>query len=148
MTISVNAVTHIILVPQSYLTLVSAGLYELNTDIFRKDLRTWEASTEGRTELRTHDHNTEYTVAGVTYARKIEIINGYKVEFEDIGSLYAIRLSGSNNNIFDLASGVLVPTNVVVIPGNAAGLQTVVSGSGVTNQDKLDIAQQVWSHIQ
>ena len=77
MTITVNPVTHIINVPQSDLTLISGTLYELDTNWFRLQLKYWEASEEGRTEDRTHDHNTQYTVAGVTYARKVEIFNGY-----------------------------------------------------------------------
>ena len=117
--------------------LITGVLYELNTDQFRKDLRAWEASEDGRTEPRTHDHNAEYTVVGVTYARKVEIINGYRVQFEDTGNLYAVRFSGSNNNIFDLQAGVLIATNVMPISGNSAGLQTVSSGSGLS-QDEHD----------
>lgn len=140
MPLIISPVTRIILIPQSYLTHVSGTLFKLDTDQYRKDLRSWEESEEGRTETRTHDHNSEYTAAGVTYARKVELINNFRNQFEDTGSLYSVILEGSNNNVFDVQAGVLIPSNVLIISGNSAGLQTVVSGSGVTEQDKIDIA--------
>lgn len=127
--ISVDWPNKLISVPQSYLTLVGGTLYDLDTDAFRLDLRSLEDSDEGMPWPRTHRHNTEVTVAGVTFARTIEIINGYQVEFED--GQYTVRLVGSNNNIFDVEGGVLVQNQVQVIPGNSAGL-IVTSSGGVT----------------
>jgi hypothetical protein len=98
-------------------------------------LSIWAATEQGRTEPFPYSHNTEYTVVGVTYARKVEILSPYSVRFEDTGTLYSVVLDGSNNNIFDQVNGIFVPTNVIPIPKNAAGLQTVYSGSG------LDAAQ-------
>jgi len=93
-------------------------------------------------------HNTEVTVAGVTYARSIEFINSYSIQFENTASAYTVRIIGSNNNIFDVENGILVPTPLVtVISTNSAGLQTVVSGSGVTQQDKDDIENQIFTRI-
>lgn len=129
MPISVDWPNKLISVPQSYLTLVGGTLYDLDTDAFRLDLRSLEDSDEGMPWPRTHRHNTEVTVAGVTFARTIEIINGYQVEFED--GQYTVRLVGSNNNIFDVEGGVLVQNQVQVIPGNSAGL-IVTSSGGVT----------------
>jgi len=147
--------TKIIHVLQSDLTSVSGTLYELDTDWFRLQLKSFEDNEEGMAHLRTHRHNTEYTIAGVTYARSIEIINGYSVEFENVGSIYSVRLSGSNNNIFDIQNGILVQNNVQVIPGNSAGLQIVSVGSGLSieehNQlmsrpDESVIANEVWEY--
>ena len=147
--------TKVITILQSDLTNVSGTLYELDTDWFRLQLKTIEDSEEGMAHLRTHKHNTQYTIAGVTYARSIEIINGYSIEFEDIGSIYSVRLSGSNNNIFDIQNGILVQNNVQVIPGNSAGLQIVTTGSGLSTEqnnklmglpDDNDIADAVWEH--
>lgn len=129
MPISVDWPNKLISVPQSYLTLVGGTLYDLDTDAFRLDLRSLEDSDEGMPWPRTHRHNTEVAVAGVTFARTIEIINGYQVEFED--GQYTVRLVGSNNNIFDVEGGVLVQNQVQVIPGNSAGL-IVTSSGGVT----------------
>ncbi len=68
--------------------------------------------------LRTHKHNTEVTILGTTFARVIEIINGYTLEFED--GAYTVKLVGSNNNLFD--SAVLVRNQVQVVSTNSAGL--------------------------
>jgi len=93
---------------------------------------------------KTHLHNTEVTVAGITYARTVEILPPYSVEFEN-GS-YSVRLEGANNNVFDVEAGILVQNTVQVIPTNSAGLQVVVQGSGVTQQDKDDIVTSVYAH--
>jgi len=142
--LSITWGTKIINVLQADLTPVTGTLYELDTDQFRKDLKSLEDGEDGMPFPDTHTHNTEVTVAGVTYARFIEIINGYSITFED--GQYSVRLAGSNNNFFDVENGILNQNQVQVISGNAAGLIVVVSGSGVTSQDKLDIADAVWDH--
>lgn len=118
MALSVNWITKVITVPQSDLTFISGTLYELDTEAFRLELHGIMAGEVGMSFIDSFQHNTEVTVAGVTYARFIEIINGYTVEFED--GQYAVRLVGSNNNIFD--EGVIVRNQVSVIPTNSAGL--------------------------
>jgi hypothetical protein len=140
--ITIDWATKIISVPQSYLTNITGTLYELDTDQFRLDLKDLEDDVEGMPFPDTHQHNTEVTVAGVTYARVIEIINGYSITFED--GQYTIRLAGSNNNFFDVENGILNQNQVSVIPTNSAGLITVTQGSGVTQQDKDDIIDGVW----
>lgn len=136
--------TNIITVPQSDLTLVSGTLYELNTNTFRLALKDLEDSEIGISFPKTHLHNTEVTVAGTTFSRTIEILAPYSVQFTP-NSQWSVRLVGSNNNIFDVENGILVQNQVQVIPNNSAGLQTVTSGSGVTAQDKVDIANTVWN---
>lgn len=136
MAISVNWETKVITVPQADLTLVGGTLYELDTDVLRLALKDLEDGEEGQPFPDTHRHNTEVTVAGTTFARTIEIINGYSVEFED--GAYSVRLAGSNNNIFDVENGVLVQNQVQVISQNAAGL-IVTSSGGVT-------PAQVWGY--
>lgn len=146
MAFTVNPSTFKISIPKTDLTLVSGTLYDFDTEQFRLDLRAWEwdgnGLTGGVTFTKTHLHNTEVTIVGVTYARFIEIIAPYSVEFED--GQYSIRLNGSNNNIFDVEGGVLVQNQVQVIPGNSAGLIKVSTGSAVTPQDIDDIADAVW----
>jgi hypothetical protein len=75
MAISINHSTYVISVPQSDLSLISGTLYELDTDDFRKALKEWEASEDGIVEDDTHVHFTTYTIAGVTYARAINILS-------------------------------------------------------------------------
>lgn len=113
--------TNIIFIPQSYLTLVNGTFYQLDTNQFRLELKRLEADVnEGSVYTRTHVHNSEVTVAGTTFARTIEIIPPYSVEFED--AKYTVQLIGSNNNIFDTQNGILNQNQVQVIPTNSAGL--------------------------
>jgi len=145
MTITVDPKTFIITILKTDLTFISGTLYELDTDAFRLALKTWEASAEGIVFQKTHDHNTEVIIVGVTYVRAINILAPYSIEFED--GQYTVILKGSNNNIFDVANGILEQNQVQVIPTNAAGLIVVTSGSGVTEQDKTDIIGGVWDEL-
>ena len=123
MALSLDPATKIITVPQADLTLVSGALYDLDSDEFRKDVFDLLASEDYIWMPDAYSHNTEVTVAGTTYARTLEFINGYSIKFEDTGTAYSVRIIGSNNNIFDVENGVLVPTDkVTVISTNAAGL--------------------------
>ena len=55
-----------------------------------------------------------------------------------------MRLEGSNNNIFDVENGILVPTSLVtVISGNSAGL-ILNAQSSLQPGDITDIADAVW----
>jgi hypothetical protein len=134
MPVSITWGTKVINVPQSYLTPITGTLYELDTEQFRLDLKALEDDVEGMPFPDTHNHNTEVTVAGVTYARVIEIINGYSITFED--GQYTVRLAGSNNNFFDVENGILNQNQVQIIAGNAAGLIVRESGiSGLTQEE-------------
>lgn len=138
MAITVNWNTQVINVPQADLTLVGGNLYELDVDSFRLSLKDLEDG-EGMPFLDTHRHNTQVTIAGTTFSRTVEIINGYSVEFED--GQYSVRLSGANNNIFDVESGILVQNQVQVIPNNSAGAVVVETGvSGLTASESSQLA--------
>jgi hypothetical protein len=139
MAISVNWNTRVITIPKADLTLVTGTLYELDTDAFRLELKSLEDG-EGITYPDTHRHNAEVTVAGTTFARIIEIINDYSIQFEN--GAYSVRLSGSNNNFFDVESGILVQNNVQVIAQNSAGLIVLAGGAAATPDD---IAAAVWN---
>lgn len=117
--ITIDWETKVISVPKSYMTLVQSTpneIRELPTNQFRLDLKAIEASAGGMGFVRTHKHNTEVIIGGITYARSIEIINGYTVTFED--GQYVVNLTGSNNNILDVTN----LNQVSVRPSNAAGL--------------------------
>lgn len=126
MAISIAWATKIITIPQSYLTDLGGGVYELDTDQFRLDLKDLEDSEEGMPFPTTHNHNTTVTVGGVTLARVIEIINGYTITFED--GMYAVKLTGSNNNISDVSN----VNSVSIRSANSAGLIQISSGSGLS----------------
>lgn len=127
MAISVDWATLTFSIPQSDLTLVSGTLYEMNTETdFRQAINAIMAGEDGIVFADAIDHNSEYTVVGVTYARKVELINGYNIEFTP-DSQWSVRFTGSNNNLFDVENGVLAQNQVQVIPANSAGLQSFPS---------------------
>lgn len=131
MAISINWNTKVIFVPKSHLVPIRDGYFELDVDQFRKDLKNIEDNAEGMVNDDTHRHNTEVSLSGVTYARVVEIINGYTIEFEDDGTMaghYTVILKGANHNIAD----VKVPNAVSIVQANSAGLQTVATGAGPT----------------
>lgn len=135
MPISITWGTKVINVPQSYLTNLGGGIYELDLDQFRLDLKALEDDEEGMPFPDTHRHNTEVTLGGVTLARVVEFINGYTVTFENLQ--YAVNAVGANSNIAD----VMNVNQVSLRTFNSAGL--IVSGSGVTEQDKDDIRDRI-----
>jgi hypothetical protein len=132
MAISITWSTRVIYVPQADLTYISGVLYELDVDALRLSLRDLEDGEEGMAFPTTHRHNTQVVLAGVTYARSVEIINGYAVEFED--GQYVVRCVGANHNLSD----VKVANQVSLIIGNSAGLISA-GGSGAS-------ASELWSY--
>lgn len=138
--ISIDWGTRIIFVPQSYLTFISGIIYEMDVEQFRRDLKDLEDSEEGMNFPATHQRNAPTVLSGVTYAQTFEIINGYTVTFEDIGSHYTVTFTGANHNIADVTNFDAV--NLVI--GNSAGLIEVATGAGPSAQD---IADAVWDEL-
>jgi len=132
MAIEIDFATKVITIPQADCTLVSGTFYRLPTkDTFKAQVGALMDNEEHIWMDYPIDHNPSYTVAGVTYAAKVEIVNGYTVEFTP-NSAWSVELTDSNNNLWDIGSGVLVQNQVQVIPTNAAGLQVVSTGSGLS----------------
>jgi len=126
MAISIDWATKVINIPQDYLTNLGGGIYELNVNTFRLDLRDIEDNEDGIPFQYTHVHNTEVTLGGLTLSRVVEIIAPYTITFED--GQYAVNLVGANNNIADRTN----VNQVSVRANNSAGMVTVNSGSGLT----------------
>ena len=143
MPITINWATKVIYIPQSELTFVGGTVYELDVDAFRLALKNIEDGDEGMGFPDTHRHNTAVTLSGVTYARTFEIINGYTVTFEDTGLHYTVRFTGANHNIADVTNH----NSVNLVVGNAAGLISVSSGSGLSPSQavQLEQAAESWS---
>ena len=125
MSISVNWANKVITIPQNDLTFVESGVYELDMNDFKSWVQAEEESESGICCERIMKHNTEVSLGGVTYARTIEIINGYTVTFED--GQYAVNLTGANNNLAD----VLNVNQVSCRSANTAGMV------GLTEQNAL-----------
>lgn len=109
------------------LTLVSPGVYTLDTDAFRKTLRGLEDEVENAVYPITHSHIQPITVGGVTLGRVIEILPHWSVTFED--GQYRVILQGSNNNIADVAT----VNQVSVASTNSAGLVDTDPAASVWN---------------
>jgi hypothetical protein len=119
MAVSIDWGSRVIFVPKADLTLIQATpteIREMNLDWFRFQLKGLEDDPEGMPFPDTHRHNTEATVAGLTLARVIEIINDYTVTFED--GQYAVNLVGANSNVGDVVN----VNQVSVRSFNSAGL--------------------------
>lgn len=127
--ITIDWPNYAITVPQAYLTPLGGGVFQLDVEAFRNDLRALEASADGMPWPNTHLHVTPITQSGVTYARFVSILSPYTVEFEDVGSPYTVAPVGGNHNFGD----VKVVNQVSLIIGNSAGLIVVTTGSGLSS---------------
>jgi hypothetical protein len=119
MAITIDWLTKIISVPRADMTLIQSTpteIRELDLNWFRLELKDIEDSEDGMSFLDTHRHNTEVTLGTLTFARVIELINGYTVTFED--GQYAVNLVGANSNVGDNAN----VNQVSIRSNNSAGL--------------------------
>lgn len=117
MAVTIDPQTRIIDIPKADLTLVEGTIYEMDVNDFRLELKDIEDDPfNGIYLVDTHSHTPPVTLSGSTYARFVEIINGYRIEFED--GQYQVNLKGANNNIVD----VLVRNQVSVVANNSSGL--------------------------
>jgi len=138
--ITIDWPTGVITIPQNYLSVIGANLYELDANQFRLDLLDLEDSEDGMIWPHIYNHNTEVVLAGVTYARSIEIINGYTITFED--GQYAVNIVGANTNFADITN----VNQVSIRTANSAGLITVAGGGG-SGPSASAIATAVWDRL-
>lgn len=97
--------------------LAPTEIWSLNINSFRLALKDWEDDLDGGiTFLKTHTHNPEVLLGGLTYARVVEILAPYTITFED--GQYAVNLVGANSNIGDRVN----VNQVSVRSQNSAGL--------------------------
>lgn len=147
MAISINHATKVISIPKADTVFVETNAltgYEVRSYdeyALMREIANYLDSDLGMALPQLFTHATAVTISGVQFARALSFVNGATITFEN-GSYQVKLVGGTNNNILD----VLNPNSVSVIAANSAGLQTVVSGSGVTMQDKNDIAALVWTH--
>lgn len=119
MTIAIDWISKVISVFKVDMDLIQSVpqvIYDLDLNAFHITLRDLEAAEDGAPWATTHSHNGEVTLAGLTYARIIEIIGGYTITFEN--GQYAVNLVGANSNVADKTN----VNNVSVRPQNSAGL--------------------------
>ena len=119
MTIAIDWISKIISVFKVDMDLIQSVpqvIYNFDLNAFHIIMRDLEAAVGGAPWATTHSHDGESTLGGITYARKIEIIGGYSVTFED--DQYAVNLVGANSNVADVTN----VNQVSVRPQNSAGL--------------------------
>jgi len=136
MAITINWPTKVISVPKADMVLVQSTPFEvreLDVNDFRLALKDLEDNEQGINWPKTHKHNTQVVLGGLSLARVVEIVNGYTITFDE--GNYAVNLVGANSNVGDVVN----LNSVQVRSYNSAGLIVVTSGSGVTEQDKADI---------
>jgi hypothetical protein len=90
---------------------------QLNIDSFRSTLGDLQDDAIGSWAVTAFEHTAPLTVAGVTLARVVEILDPYVIEFED--GAYNVNIVGGNSNISD----VTIKNTVGVNTANSAGLQ-------------------------
>jgi hypothetical protein len=117
-----------------FFSALGGSKWQMDTDLFRLALKDEEDSEDGMAFLDTHRHNTEVTLAGVTFARTVEIINGYTITFTPDSTWTAV-LIGSNNNIADVKNVNGVSLQVQ----NSAGLISAPV-------DTSTVAADFWAH--
>lgn len=135
MTISVDHLTYIISVPKADTTLIQASpeIRELDSNQFRIWLDDWMDSEAGISMPQTHRHNTEVVIDGLAYARTIEILAPYTVQFED--GQWQCNITGSNNNIHSRR----VQNQVSLVPSNSAGLINVRASEYASYMDGIAV---------
>lgn len=138
MALSINWATGVIFVPLADLSIVSAGLYELDVEDFRLWLKDIEDGEEGMAFPDTHRRNAPVALSGTNYAQTFEVLSPYTVEFEYTGTPYSVRVVGGNHNLGDRK--VVNPVSLII--GNAAGLIEVATG-GTSGPSAGDIAAAV-----
>jgi hypothetical protein len=87
---------------------VSGTTYTLDINVFRLVFKDIEDDSTGIPYVDTHSHNGKVIISGVTYARFIQIINGYTVD-----------CSGANHNLNDVS---VYGGHFTLVPNNSSGL--------------------------
>jgi len=118
MAISVNWLTGEISVPRADMPIIQVApeVRQLDTAQFWLDLKDLEATVDGIPWPDTQQNFPAYTISGFTYAQAFLIIPPYFVTFED--GQYAVALTGTNNNILDVATS----NQVSILSQNSGGL--------------------------
>jgi hypothetical protein len=117
----IDWITKVIFVPKAETELIQSVPSEvrrLDLNVFRLALKSLEDDPSGMAYQDTHRHNPSVVLSGVTYARIVEIINGYTVTFEPSENPYSVVCIGANHNLADVKN----TNNVSLVVGNSAGL--------------------------
>ncbi|MCD6435439.1 MAG: hypothetical protein J7L15_03545, partial [Clostridiales bacterium] len=112
---------------------VPTEIRQLDLTEFRYAMHDKQDDDAGMAYLHMHEHNPPVTVAGVTLAQVVEIVNNYTVTFED--GLYNVNIVGGNSNVADK----VIKNQVGVNTANSAGLQDSTSLQAASFQGHVTI---------
>lgn len=117
MAYSVNWTSRVITIPKADTVFVSdvPDVRSLNVTTFWQTLIDLQDDEVGLPHPDIVLNTPPLTVAGVTLARVIQVINGYTITFED--GLWAVNIIGGNSNLADVVNKNQVSVNT----GNSAG---------------------------
>jgi len=134
MTYSVNWGTKVITIPKADTVFVSdpPDVRSLNVNTLWANLIDIQDDEAGISFLDIVRNTPPLTVAGVTLARVVEIINGYTITFEN--GPWAVNIIGGNSNLADVVNKNQVSVNT----GNSAGF-IQGAGSGLTAAQATDL---------
>ena len=126
----------VITIPKADTVLVSSSpdVRSLDVTTLWQTLIDIQDGEEGIPYLDIVKNTPPLTVAGVTLARVVEIINGYTITFENLQ--YAVNIIGGNSNLADKVNKNQVSVNT----GNSAGFVSVTSGSGLSAEQATQLA--------
>lgn len=118
MATTVNWLTGEISIPRADMPIiqVSPEVRQLDTAQLWLDLKDLEKSVDGIPWPDTQLNFPSYTISGFTYAQAFLIIPPYFLTFED--GQYSVALTGTNNNIIDVATA----NQVRILSQNSGGL--------------------------
>lgn len=119
--ITVNYLTKIIFIPQTFLTFVTGTIFDLSILDLWLALADIQDDEEGMPFDTMYIRVADIDVVGLTIPGSLLLINGYSIEFED--GQYTVRLFGANTNIFDVEDDKLIQNQVQVIATNLGALQ-------------------------
>ena len=120
----------------SFMSFQGGNIYDMDTNAFRLAVMEQEAGEQGIIWPNVFSHNTVVTLAGIDYARIIEVLSPYTITFDDTGGAWVCNLLNSNNNVLDVTN----LTSVQVRSNNSAGLVGVreIQNTAYASQVALD----------
>ncbi len=137
MAYSVDWTAKVITVPLDDLTFVSGSVWSLDTSDVWIEVRRLEASpSDGLGRPQALEFVNTQILSDIPYSPIIKLINGYTWKTGTTNKV--ITLLGPNSNLLDT---FITGDGVSVLANNSAG-KTDDSGSGVTEQDIIDISDE------
>jgi len=133
--ITINWASKVITLARTYSIYIDPDTVELDVNDLWEDLHNIQDG-EGITFDDIFLNNEPISFSGITLSRVFQIINDYKIEFED--GLYAVNVVGANNNLLDVRIFNSVSVNVT----NSAGQVVSDTAQALDYQNEVVVSAQ------